>query len=123
MRRIIGILFAICVCLTSFAQITFQTGDVQLEADLNLLNTNAKKNMVTFRLSLVNNHGATKVKIAEMEGLNMGPADIFMAYQLANLSHKPIDVVVKSYKGNKKKGWGAIAKSMGINLVLQSSMH
>jgi hypothetical protein len=42
------------------------------------------------------------------------PGDVFMAAQLAATINKPFETVVKTYQANKTKGWGVIAKEMGI---------
>ena len=42
------------------------------------------------------------------------PADAYVALRLGEMSGKPIDDVTGQYKANKGKGWGALAKSLGI---------
>lgn len=42
------------------------------------------------------------------------PADAFMVFQLGQMSGKQPDKVMSVYAPNKKKGWGAIAKELGI---------
>jgi len=42
------------------------------------------------------------------------PADVYMIAGLANMTDKPIDIVVDEYKKNKDKGWGVIAKGLGV---------
>ena len=42
------------------------------------------------------------------------PADAYMVLRLAEMSAKPTDYVIKRYKAEKEKGWGALAKSLGI---------
>ena len=42
------------------------------------------------------------------------PADAYMILRLGELSRRPTDDVIKTYKTNKNKGWGNIAKSLGI---------
>lgn len=42
------------------------------------------------------------------------PADAYMVCRLAEMSGKPIDYVMKEYKTGKTKGWGVIAKNLGI---------
>ena len=44
----------------------------------------------------------------------MEPAEIYFALELSKMSQKPIDNVVEIYKVNKEKGWGYIAKQLGI---------
>ena len=49
-----------------------------------------------------------------MVDMKMSPADAYMTLQIANMTKKEPDVVAKSYTVNKDKGWGEIAKEMGI---------
>jgi hypothetical protein len=42
------------------------------------------------------------------------PADAYIALRLGEMSGKPIDYVTEQYKGGKGRGWGALAKSLGI---------
>jgi hypothetical protein len=42
------------------------------------------------------------------------PADAYMLLRLGEMSQKSTNDVIKRYKANKGKGWGALAKSLGI---------
>lgn len=42
------------------------------------------------------------------------PADAYVALRLGEMSGKSIDYVTDRYKGNRGRGWGALAKSLGI---------
>lgn len=42
------------------------------------------------------------------------PADAYMCLRLGEMADQPIDRVIETYKTQKGKGWGAIAKSLGI---------
>ncbi len=42
------------------------------------------------------------------------PADAYIVLRLGELSHRPPEYVIERYRGGKKKGWGALAKSLGI---------
>lgn len=42
------------------------------------------------------------------------PADAYMVLRLAEMSAKSTEYVLKRYKAGKQKGWGALAKSLGI---------
>ena len=44
----------------------------------------------------------------------MTPADVYMTVGIAKITNKSIDEVVGEYKANKGKGWGVIAKRLGI---------
>ena len=42
------------------------------------------------------------------------PADAYMLLRLGEMSKKPTEDVIKKYKASKGKGWGNLAKSLGI---------
>ncbi|MRR17435.1 MAG: hypothetical protein EG826_13360 [Deltaproteobacteria bacterium] len=42
------------------------------------------------------------------------PADAYVALRLGEMSGRSIDVVAAQYQKNKGRGWGALAKSLGI---------
>ena len=42
------------------------------------------------------------------------PADAYMVLRLGELSGRNTDDVITAYNTNKNKGWGAMAKSLGI---------
>ena len=42
------------------------------------------------------------------------PADAFMVFQLGQMTHRQPEIVVQTYKTHKGKGWGVIAKELGI---------
>jgi hypothetical protein len=43
-----------------------------------------------------------------------GPADAYMVFRLAEMSAKPTGYVIEKYRSEKGKGWGVIAKNLGI---------
>ena len=42
------------------------------------------------------------------------PADAYMVLRLGEMSAKPTDYVIEKYRSGRGKGWGALAKSLGI---------
>jgi len=42
------------------------------------------------------------------------PADAYMVLRLGELSGRPTGDVIRKYQSGKGKGWGALAKSLGI---------
>lgn len=43
-----------------------------------------------------------------------GHAEAYMVMRLAEMSHHPVDYVSQRYEAYRKKGWGALAKNLGI---------
>jgi len=96
------------------AQISFNTGDASLEAELNLLNDNAKKDLTSFKSQIVSDFGLTKEKVQDLLDKSLEPAEIILSGRIADITGNSVDDVVKSYEANKDKGWGQIAKDLGI---------
>ena len=42
------------------------------------------------------------------------PSDAYMVLRLGEMSNQPTEFVIEKYKSGKGKGWGALAKSLGI---------
>ena len=42
------------------------------------------------------------------------PADAYMVLRLGEMSNQPTEEVIEKYKSGRGKGWGVIAKSLGI---------
>lgn len=109
------LLIALSCSIFLSAQISFnpRTGDNELDGILKDINNNAKSNLDFFAKDVATKFSIAKASIDKVIKI-MPPGDIFMAAQIAFILGKPFDVVVKSYNVNKDKGWGVIAKEMGI---------
>jgi hypothetical protein len=116
MKRIIIILVSAFLFGAAHAQtISFnpRTGDVEMDGFLKDISTKAKDNINNFVNDAVNTFNVAKDKV---EGLIkiMDPGDVFMTLQTAQIVNKPVDVVKDAYIKGKDKGWGQIAKDLGI---------
>lgn len=112
MKRVI-FLAVMLISGISFGQ-DYKSGDVELDASLKIVNSDANKDLASFKLNLTKtfNVGLPKVEACFKVGMNAG--DAFMAFQISNITRKPIDDVIKVYSTSKSKGWGAMAKELGI---------
>lgn len=64
------------------------------------------------RLSTKFNLGDTQVKV--ILGNVERPADAYMVLRLGQLTSKPTSYVIQRYKALQGKGWGVLAKDLGI---------
>lgn len=89
------------------------TGDTEMDAALNQIHDAAVNDINKFQNNVVSTFKipAEQVSNALKE---LPPGDVFMAAQVANAVKKPFVQVVDTYKKDKSKGWGAIAKDLGI---------
>lgn len=113
MVALIGLLFVL-LCSASAQLIGFGLGDAALETSLNSIEASAKVNAAGFQaeVSLTWGQTAASVQMAMSQGLQ--PAEVYLAAGLAKISGKPLTMVVDLYMKNSNKGWGALAKGLGI---------
>ncbi len=67
-----------------------------------------------FRVRLATRFNIGDAQISAVMSNIHDPAGVYMAFRLGEMSHQPVERVVDVYKKNKGKGWGVIAKSLGI---------
>ncbi len=107
-------LLLLCSCFVH-AQFDFKSGSLELDADLNSINANAKLDLGAFKTQLGVEYNVEKKKIDYMSTtLKMQPAEIYFALEIGKTSNKPIDDVLIIYQKEKTNGWGNIAKQAGI---------
>ena len=115
MKRVIILLFTLFLSVISNAQVLFNTGNAELDADLTKINANAKLDFGTFKTDLKLSYNISDKKIDYLcISVKMEPAEIYLSLELSKLSGRSVDEVVEIYKVHKDKGWGYIAKQLGI---------
>ncbi|MES2762784.1 MAG: hypothetical protein V4677_11275 [Bacteroidota bacterium] len=115
MKKLLS-LIATCFILSVNAQtISFnpRTGDIELDNILKDINTKAKDDLSAFVQNAVTTFNVAKNTV---DGLlkDLLPGDAFMVLQTAQVVNKPIETISTTYQKNKDKGWGQIAKELGI---------
>ena len=115
MKKVSTIFFALLFCLISNAQVQYNTGDAELDSDLSSINADARLDFGAFKSNLTISYNIAERKIDHLSvSVGMEPAEIYFALELSNISGQSIDRVVEIYKVDKDKGWGFIAKELGI---------
>ena len=106
--------YFIAVALFAFITGMAVNAYADLDGFLSNLNIQARADMNGFSFKLGTQFGVPLPQVqAIIRSVEM-PADAFMCLQLSQWSNKQPDMVVNTYKGNKGKGWGVIAKQLGI---------
>ena len=101
------------VTISCYAQ--YNTGDVQLNASLVKIDDDAKLSFSAFKTDLSLSYNVSERKIDSWSvDFGMKAGDIYLALEIGKLTKKPIEEVIKVYQANKTKGWGYIAKQLGI---------
>jgi hypothetical protein len=67
-----------------------------------------------FRARLAARFQIGEAQIDAVLGSVEKPADAYMVMRLGEMAKRPTEDVLKKYKAGKGKGWGALAKSLGI---------
>lgn len=85
-----------------------------LESFLSSLNVQARADMNGFAVKLGAQFGIPVPQVQTIIGTVETPADAFMVLQVGQMAGKQPETVVRTYNKEKGKGWGNIAKSLGI---------
>lgn len=87
-------------------------------ADLNSflknVNVQAQADSKNFSIRLSRQFGVPVPNVDALIRSVPAPADAFMVLQLGQMSNRQPEVVLQMYQRNKGKGWGVIAKELGI---------
>ncbi len=112
-KMIFSILIFGLITTSAFAQ--YNTGDIQLNASLTKIDANAQLDFGGFKADLSASYNVSTGKIDSWSAdLGMKAGDIYLALETAKITKKPVDEVVIVYQKHKDKGWGVIAKELGI---------
>ncbi|MBL7917270.1 MAG: hypothetical protein JNM96_02665 [Bacteroidia bacterium] len=119
MKKTLSIIAALMITIGASAQKNFQlsakSGDTELDASLDEINVKAQLDVPLFKNDLKLEFGVSDSKLDKMlVSMDMSPADVYMTLETARITKKTDDDVLKAFTANKTKGWGAIAKEMGI---------
>jgi hypothetical protein len=85
-----------------------------LESFLRRVDAQAREDLGRFSVKLSTQFGIPVPKVDEIIKRVPAPADAFMVLQLGQMTGKPPDSVVRTYESNRGRGWGAVAKELGI---------
>jgi hypothetical protein len=77
-------------------------------------NVKAEADPSGFRARLGARFQVGDIEIKTVLGNVEKPADAYMLLRLGEMSSQPIDHVIEKYKAEKGKGWGVLARSLGI---------
>lgn len=85
-----------------------------LDGFLQKLNVRAKADLGKYSVQLSAQFGVPQAQVTAIIKKVDSPADAFMCLQLGQMSRKNPESVVQTYQNHKGKGWGAIARELGI---------
>jgi hypothetical protein len=85
-----------------------------LDSFLSNVNVQARADLPGFSVKVSTQFGVPVPRVEAVLGMVATPADAFMVFQLGQMAHRPPETVVQTYQTHKGKGWGVIAKELGI---------
>lgn len=95
------------LCISSLAA----AGDFEWLKDLNI---RAQADPSGFRAQLSTRFKIGGAEVNAVIGKVAEPADAYMVMRLGEMSGQPVERVVETYTAGRDKGWGNLAKSLGI---------
>jgi len=104
------ILIIILLTLLSTTSVVF-AGDFDWIRDFNI---RAEADLSGFRARMEARFRVGDLEIKAVLGDVEKPSDAYILFRFGEMSNQPIDTVLKKYKAQKGKGWGVLAKSLGI---------
>lgn len=85
-----------------------------LDGFLHSLNVEARADLPGFSARLSAQFGVPLAEVQVVIDSVAVPADAFMCFQLGRMTRTPVRTVLRTYDAEKGRGWGVIAKSLGI---------
>jgi hypothetical protein len=85
-----------------------------LDVFLDNLNVQARADLNGFSVKVGAQFGVPVPRVQAVLQTVATPADAFMVFQLGQMAHKPPETVLQTYQAKKDKGWGVMAKELGI---------
>jgi len=111
MTKIFSLLSA--VLFTCFLILPAQASS-DLDVFVSNLNVQAQADLGAFKVRLSTQFGVPAARVDAVMASVKTPGDAYMCFRVGQVASKPIEVVTKEYQSNKGKGWGVIAKNLGI---------
>ena len=85
-----------------------------LDSFVGSLNVQARADLPGFKVRLSAQFGVPAPQVETVFAAVQTPADAYMVLKVGQVASQPQEVVLREYQANKGKGWGVIAKNLGI---------
>jgi len=85
-----------------------------LDSFLSSVNVQAGADLPGFHAKVSAQFGVPVPQVQAVLHTVGSPADAFMVFQLGQMARRPPEAVVQTYQSHQGKGWGVIAKELGI---------
>ena len=104
-------IFAMLACIFLSANAMAAGG---LDGLLGKLNSQARSDLNNFSARISAQFGIPEAQVRIVLSTVKKPADAFMVFQIGKMSGHPHEQVLDVYQKGRGKGWGALAKELGI---------
>ena len=111
MKKIFSVLFVTSLSLFMFSPVLASS---DLDSFIKSVNVQAQADLGAFKVRLSTQFGVPVPKVEALMVKVATPGDAYMCLRVGQVASKPAEVVVKEYQAHKGKGWGVIAKNLGI---------
>lgn len=111
MSKILSLLSAV---FFTFLMILPAQAASDLDVFISNLNVQAQADLGGFKIRLATQFGAPAARVDAVMATVKTPGDAYMCFRVGQIASQPVEVVTKEYQANKGKGWGVVAKNLGI---------
>jgi hypothetical protein len=101
---------SLAVIIVTIASVAY----ADLDSFLRDVNVQAQADMKNFSIKLSTQFGVSLPRVDDIVMHVAAPADAFMVLQLGQMANKPPEAVLQTYQRRRGKGWGELAKELGI---------
>jgi hypothetical protein len=85
-----------------------------LDVFISNLNAEARVDLGAFKARVSTQFGVPMVQVEAVLGKVATPGDAYMVFRVGQVAGRPENVVLDEYRAGKGKGWGVVAKNLGI---------
>ena len=114
MNKLFSTVIVAALFLSFLAVFAPSTHAGELDSFIHDLNIQAEADLGGFKARLSAHFGVPAPEINVLIGKVDTPADAYMCLRVGQVANQPTETVLREYKANKGKGWGVIAKNLGI---------
>ncbi len=90
------------------------SGKDDLEDFISSLNVSAEADLKDFKGKLSVSFGVDQTRVESVLKITDKPGDAYMIFRIAEVANKKPEELIPIYQKNKNRGWGVIARELGI---------
>ncbi len=114
-RTMTAVLMLVLALSAAGAQIVmFGLNDTALEKDLHRINLITKFNMAEFSSKVAKTWGTSEQNVLLGFRYGLNAYEVYLVIALSRISGRQPMTVISMYRQDKNKGWGVLAKNLGI---------